>query len=127
MPKYAVEVQYLLPVWACVIVEAGDAEEAKLAVIFDDSGRSWDNAAEDHESSLGAAIEGCREISDEEIKKLGDNPAREQLHDFICGTNTPIEKPTEIARPASSAAVEWACGVGAVRPSRSCRAPEQEQ
>jgi hypothetical protein len=93
MPKYAVEVQYLLPVWACVIVEADDAEEAKRAVVFDDSGHTWDNAAEDHESSLRTTVEGLREISDEEIKELGDNPAREQLHDFIRGADTPEENP----------------------------------
>ena len=93
MPKYAVEVQYLLPVWACVIVEAEDAEKAKQAVIFDESGRTWDNAAEDYDSALHTTIEGCREISDEEIEQLGDNPAREQLHDVIHGTDTAEASP----------------------------------
>jgi len=51
MPKYAIEVQYLLPVWACVIVEAEDANKAKQAVIFDESGHTWDNAAEDYDSA----------------------------------------------------------------------------
>jgi hypothetical protein len=72
MPKFVVEVQYLLPVWACVIVEANDAAEAKRAVIFDDSGHTWDKAAEDHESALRTTIEGCREISDEEINEFVD-------------------------------------------------------
>jgi hypothetical protein len=93
MPKYAVEVQYLLPVWACVIVEAEDANKAKEVVIFDESGHTWDNAAEDYDSALSTTIEGCREISDEEIEQLGDNPARERLHDFIHGTGTVAEIP----------------------------------
>jgi hypothetical protein len=93
MPKYAVEVQYLLPVWACVIVEAHDAKEAKRAVMFDDSGHTRDNAADDYEPSLPTTIAGCREISDAEIKALGDNPASEQLHDFIRGADTPAENP----------------------------------
>ena len=93
MPKYAIEVQYLLPVWACVIVEAEDDDSAKQAVIFDDSGHTWDNAAEDCDSALRATIEGWREISDEEIEFLGDNPAREQLHEFIHGTDRSEEAP----------------------------------
>jgi hypothetical protein len=78
-------------VWACVIVEAEDADKAKQAVIFDESGHTSDNAAEDYGSALRTAIEGCREISDEQIQQLGDNPAREQLHDFIRGTDMPEE------------------------------------
>ena len=93
MPKFAVEVQYLLPVWACVIVEADDAKEARRAVMFDDSGHIGDKAADEYESSLPTTVEGCREISDEEIKALGDNPARERLHDFIRGADTPRENP----------------------------------
>ena len=85
MPKFAVEVQYLLPVWACVIVEADDAKEAKRAVMFDDSGHTWNKVADDYESSLPTTVEGCREISDEEINALGDSPAREQLRDFVRG------------------------------------------
>jgi hypothetical protein len=91
MPKYAVEVQYLLPVWACVIVEAENADKAKQAIICDESGHIWDDAAEDYHSTLRTTIEGCRQISDEEIEQLGDNPAREQLHDFIHGTDTSEE------------------------------------
>jgi len=49
MPKYPVEVQYLLPVWARVIVVAEDADKARQAVIFDESGHTWDNTAEDYE------------------------------------------------------------------------------
>jgi hypothetical protein len=92
MPKYAVEVQYLLPVWACVVVEAEDRDKAKQAVIFDESAHTWDNAAEDYDSALHTMIEGCREISDEEIEQLGDNPAHEQLQ-FIHGTNSSEETP----------------------------------
>ena len=93
MPKYAVEVQYLLPVWACVIVEAEDADKAERAVMFDGSGHTWDNAAEDYDSALHTTIEECREISDGEIEQLGGHPAREQLHDFIHGTDTREESP----------------------------------
>jgi len=75
-------------VWACVIVAAEDADKAKQAVIFDESGHTWDNPAEDYDSALRTTIEGCREISDEEIEQLGDNPARERLHDFIHSTDT---------------------------------------
>jgi hypothetical protein len=57
----------------------------------DDSGHTWDNASADYESSLSTTIQGCREISDEEIKQLGDNAAREQLHDFIRGAITAEE------------------------------------
>jgi hypothetical protein len=55
-------------VWACVIVEAQDADKAKEAVIFDESGHTWDNVAEDYGSALRTTIEGCREISDAEIE-----------------------------------------------------------
>jgi hypothetical protein len=72
-----------------------DADKAKQTVIFDESGHTWDNAAEDYDSALRTTIGGCRRISDEEIEQLGDNPAQEQLHNFIHGTNTSEESPQE--------------------------------
>ena len=97
-----------------MIVAAEDADKAKQAVIFDESGHTWDNPAEDYDSALRTTIEGCREISDEEIEQLGDNPARERLHDFIHSTDTPEDIPRKIARRvAPSTTVE---GLAALEP-----------
>ena len=83
MPKYVVEVQYLLPVWTCVIVEAENADAAQKAVIFDVSGHTWDHHVEDYESSRALTMEGWREIPDEYDVEDLDAATVQALWDFI--------------------------------------------
>jgi len=49
--------------WAYVIVAAEDADKAEEAVIFDESGRTWDNAAEDYDSALHTTIGAARSLT----------------------------------------------------------------
>jgi hypothetical protein len=83
MPKFAVEVQYLLPVWNCVIVEAENADAAQKAVMFDESGHTWDQQVEDYESSRASTIEGWREIADEYDVEDLEAATPQGLWDFI--------------------------------------------
>jgi hypothetical protein len=83
MPKFAVEVQYLLPVWNCVIVEAANADAAQKAAMFDESGHTWDQQVEDYENSRASTIEGWREIPDEYEAEDLDAATPQALYDFI--------------------------------------------
>ena len=83
MPKFAVEVQYLLPVWNCVIVEAENADAAQNTVMFDESGHTWDRQVEDYESSRASTIEGWREIPDEYDAEDLEAATPQGLWDFI--------------------------------------------
>ena len=83
MPKYTVEVQYLLPVWTCVIVEAENADAAQKAVMFDESGHTWDLQVEDYENSRASTIEGWREITDEYDAEDLKAATPQILYDFI--------------------------------------------
>ena len=57
--------QYLLPVWTCVIVQAENADAAQKAVMFDESGHTWDHQVEDYENSRASTIGCWREITGE--------------------------------------------------------------
>ena len=83
MPKFAVEVQYLLPVWNCVIVEAENADAAQKAVMFDESSHTWDQQVEDYESSRASTIEGWREIPDQYDAEDLNAATPQGLWDFI--------------------------------------------
>jgi hypothetical protein len=76
MPKFAVEVQYLLPVWTCVIVEAENADAGQKAVMFDESSHTWDQQVEDYENSRASTIEGWREIPDDYDAEISRPPPR---------------------------------------------------
>jgi hypothetical protein len=83
MPKFAVEVQYLLPVWNCVIVEAENADASQKAVMFDEDSHTWDQQVEDYESSRASTIEGWREIPDEYDAEDLEAATPQGLRDFI--------------------------------------------
>jgi hypothetical protein len=87
MPKFAVEVQYLLPVWNCVIVEAENADAAQTAVLFDESGHTWDRQVEDYDNSRASTIEGWREITDEYDVEDLKSATSQGLWDFIHETD----------------------------------------
>jgi hypothetical protein len=83
MPKFAVEVQYLLPMWTCVTVEAENFDAAQKAVMFDESGHTWDHQVEDYDSSRASTIEGWREITDEYDAENLEAATPQGLWDFI--------------------------------------------
>jgi hypothetical protein len=84
MPKFAVEVQYLVPVWTCIIVEADNADKAREAALENDD---WEDAEPDYESSEETEVLHIAEITNEELETIGDRPSREQLFDFINSTS----------------------------------------
>jgi hypothetical protein len=67
--KYAIERQYLLPVYQHLVIEAETAEEAcRKALEHDD----WDGAAEDADGARETVITALRPIpEEEEIEDLG--------------------------------------------------------
>src|SRR5260370_40602819 len=64
MSRYAVHVQYLLPVWNCVIVNASTEEAAKQIAA---EGDVWDSAEEDYDSAHPTTVEGIRELEEEDF------------------------------------------------------------
>ena len=146
MPKFVIERQYLVPMYQHIIVEADNLEEACEKADSDDI--DWDTQEMDCDSARATTIT--------EAKVIPEGYEADVVHSLIIASRDPRGLPLDmlslatflyedeaktgppppnpreihrrqINRHASSAAVEGAHGAGAVRLSRSCRKPQQEQ
>ena len=67
--KYAIQRQYLLPVYQHIVIEADSVEEAcQRAIEHDD----WDTSDQDYDSCRGTTIEAIRQISEGDEDAEGD-------------------------------------------------------
>ena len=140
MPKFVIERQYLVPMYQHIVVEAETLEAACEMAVSDDI--SWDSQEMDCDNARATTLTAAKAIPDgyevdpaQHVLIAGTDPIgiesrllslRERGRDRSGCSKSPPNSPTTNEPPAaSSAAAEGARGVGAVRPSRSCR--EQEQ
>jgi hypothetical protein len=85
MPRFAVELEYLVPVWTTVVVEADDENHAKAAA---DDAFCWDHAETDYDSCARTEVVGCRNLKKSMARTIGAMApgcvlANNEVHDFI--------------------------------------------
>jgi hypothetical protein len=85
MHCFAVELEYLVPVWTTVVVEADDDNHVKAAA---DDADCWDHAETDYDSCTRIELVGCRKLPKAMARTIaamapGYALATKQMHDFI--------------------------------------------
>jgi len=146
MPKYVIERQYLVPMYQHIVVEAETPDAACEMAVTDDI--AWDTQEMDSDSARKTTLTVVKEVPEgydaDQAQALiiaGRNPKglpldmlslASFLYEDEAKTGPLLENPRgihrrRITRPAPSAAVEGASGVGAVRPSRSCPEPSRNR